>query len=168
MWKYGRHPIFDRQMRRGKEIERKKKPQRKNIMACPIPQAVIIITQRYLLFLISIHTVNCKTIFSAEYYSVYLLFSFAKSFFVIGVLLLFSPYSSQLMLWNSFNTSSIHTTRSLNKEQSPSISNYGWLPNRCRRNFDSKVPKMRTKRLSNMDLSAVQELHSYRSILFTS
>jgi len=37
VWKYGRHPISDRwDYSRKKKKERKKKPQGKNIMACPI------------------------------------------------------------------------------------------------------------------------------------
>jgi len=39
VWKYGRHPLCDSviaEIRRGKKKDRKKKPQGKNIMACPI------------------------------------------------------------------------------------------------------------------------------------
>jgi len=38
VWKYGRHPICDGWLRLGEEKkkDRKKKPQGKNIMVCPI------------------------------------------------------------------------------------------------------------------------------------
>ena len=40
VWKYGRHPISDREIRRGnkKEERRRKKKQDENIMVCPITQ----------------------------------------------------------------------------------------------------------------------------------
>jgi len=37
VWKYGRHPIWAAEIRRGKKERKKNKRQDENIMICPIP-----------------------------------------------------------------------------------------------------------------------------------